>query len=84
MGLLLLVGELGFGDSQVDKASDNLSEPCRVADLSGIGAKLYGPIQRRRDGLTVIHPELEEHIQHIMTLADQYAFGGIHQHIVKY
>ena len=22
------------------------------------------------------HPEFEEHIQHVMTLADQYAFGG--------
>ena len=26
--------------------------------------------------LTVCHPELEEHTQHIMSLADQYAFGG--------
>jgi hypothetical protein len=35
---------------------------------------LYGSVQRCRDGLTVGHPELEEHIQRIMPLADQYAF----------
>ena len=28
------------------------------------------------DGLTVFHPKLEEHTQHIMSLADQYAFEG--------
>ena len=31
---------------------------------------------RSRDGLTGGHPEFEEHIQHVMTLADHYAFGG--------
>jgi hypothetical protein len=30
----------------------------------------------RRDGLTVGHHELEEHIQHVMMLADQYTFGS--------
>jgi RNA-binding protein YlmH len=35
---------------------------------------LYSSVQRRRDGLKVGHPELEEHIQCIMSLADQYAF----------
>jgi hypothetical protein len=38
---------------------------------------LDGVVQRRRDGLTIGHPELEEHIQRIMALADQYAFGGM-------
>jgi hypothetical protein len=37
---------------------------------------LDGSVQRRRDGLTISHPELEEHIQHIMSLVDQYAFGS--------
>jgi hypothetical protein len=35
-----------------------------------------GSVQRCRDGLTIGHPELEEHTQHIMALANQYAFGG--------
>ena len=70
------VTEGGSGDCQVYKVSDNLSEPLRVAYLSGIGAKLDGSIQRSRDGLIVGHPEFEEHTQHVMSLADQYAFGG--------
>jgi hypothetical protein len=37
---------------------------------------LDGSVQRRRDGLTIGHPELEEHTQRIMALVDQYAFGG--------
>ena len=64
------------GDGQVYEASDYLSEPFWVANLSGIGAKLDGSIQRRRDGLTLCHPELEEHTQHVMSLVDQYAFEG--------
>ena len=67
--------EIGSGDCQVYEASDNLSEPRRVAYLSGIGAKLDGSIQRSRDKLTIGLPEFEEHTQHIMALADQYAFG---------
>ena len=43
---------------------------------SGIKTKLHGSVQKSRDGLTVGHPEFEEHTQHIMSLADQYAFGG--------
>ena len=70
------ITKIGSGDFQVYEASDNLSEPRRVAYLSGIGVKLDGSIQRSRDGLTVGHPEFKEHPQHIMTLADQYAFGG--------
>ena len=46
------------------------------ANLSGVGTKLYGSVQRSRDGLTVGHLEFEEHTQHVMSLADQYAFGG--------
>jgi hypothetical protein len=38
---------------------------------------LYGSVKRCRDGLTVGHPELEEHIQRIMPLADQYAFKSM-------
>jgi regulator of sigma D len=38
---------------------------------------LDSSVQRRRDGLTIGHPELEEHTQRIMALADQYAFGDI-------
>jgi hypothetical protein len=68
------ITEIGSCDGQVYKASDDSSEPCRVADSPGIGAMFYGSVQRRRDGLTVSHPELEEHIQRIMLLADQYAF----------
>ena len=71
------ITEVGSGDGQVDEASDNSSEPGRVAHLFGVGTKLHGSIQRSRDGLTVGHPELEEHTQHIMALADQYAFGGM-------
>ena len=33
-------------------------------------------VKRSRDGFTIHDAELEEHIQHIMVLADQYAFGG--------
>ena len=73
------VTEVRSGDGQVYEAFDNLSEPRRVAYPSGIGAKLDGSILRRRDELTIGHPEFEEHTQHIMTLADQYAFGGTDQ-----
>jgi hypothetical protein len=38
--------------------------------------KLYGSVQRRRDGLTLGHAELEEHTQRIMPLTHQYAFEG--------
>ena len=69
--------EVRSGAGQVYDASDNLSEPPRVAYLSRIGTKLDGSVQRSRDGLTVGHPEFEEHTQHVMTLADQYAFGGM-------
>ena len=44
-----------------------------------VGTKLHGSVQRSRDGLTVGHPELEEHTQHVMSLADLYAFGGTNQ-----
>ena len=44
--------------------------------LPTIGTKLHGSVQRSRDGLTVGHPEFEEHTQHVVSLADQYAFGG--------
>ena len=70
------VTEVWPGDGQVYEASDYLSEPFRVADLSGVGAKLHGSVQRSRDGLTIYHPDLEEHTQHVMSLVDQYAFGG--------
>ena len=64
------------GDSEIYyEASDYLSEPRRVANLSGVGAKLDGSIERSRDGITVCHPELEEHTQHVMSLVDQYAFS---------
>ena len=49
---------------------------CRNLVGSGVGTKLDGSVQRSRDGLTVGHPEFEEHTQHIMALADQDAFGG--------
>ena len=65
------------GDGQVYEVSHYLSEPFRVADLSRVGAKLDGSIWRSRDGLTSCHPKLEAHTQHIMSLADQYAFGGV-------
>ena len=68
--------EIGSGDSQVYEAFHNLSEPRRVTHLSRIGVKLDGSIQRIRDGLTVGPSEFEEHTQHVMALADQYAFGG--------
>ena len=59
-------------------SKEGAEESSRFNDMaSHIGAKLYGPIQRRRDGLTVGHPELEEHTQHVVSLADQYAFGGM-------
>ena len=51
-----------------------MSEPRQVACFSGIGAKLDCSIQRSRDELTVGHPKFEEHTQHVMALADQYAF----------
>ena len=70
------VTEVGSGDFRVYEASDYLSEPHRVAYLFGIEAKLDGSIQRSREGLTVCHPELQEHTQHVMSLADQLAFGG--------
>ena len=38
--------------------------------------KLHIRIQRSSDGFALRHSELEEHTQHIMSLADQYAFGG--------
>jgi hypothetical protein len=41
-----------------------------------MGVKLYGSIQRRRDGLTFSHPELEEHTQPVVPLTHKYAFGG--------
>ena len=44
--------------------------------VPGVGTKLDGSLQRSRDRLTVGHPEFEDHTQHIMVLADQYAFGG--------
>ena len=44
--------------------------------FSRVRAKLDGSVQRSRDGLTVYHPEFEEHTQHVMTLANHYAFGG--------
>ena len=65
-----------FHPSQVYEASNYLSELFRVANLFGIGAKLHGSIQRSRDGLKVCHLEFEEHTQHVMPLAGQYAFGG--------
>ena len=68
------VTEVWSGNSQIYEASDYLSEPRRVAYLSGVGVKLDGSIKRSRDRLTVCHPELEEHTQHVMPLADQYAF----------
>ena len=55
------ITEVGSGDCQVYEASDNLAEPLRVAYLAGIGTKLQGSVQRSRDGLTVGHPEFEEH-----------------------
>ena len=70
------VTEVGSGDSQVYEASNYLSEPCKVAYLSGFGTNLDDSIQRSLDDLTVCHPKLEEHTQHVMPLADQYAFGG--------
>ena len=53
--------EVGLGDGQVYKASDNLSEPRQVTYLSGIGTKLDGSIQRSRDGLTVAN--LKKHVR---------------------
>ena len=47
------ITEVGLSDCQVYDASDNFSEPRRVAYLSGIGTKLHGSVQRSRDGLTV-------------------------------
>ena len=70
------VTEVLSNDSQVYEASGYLLEPRRVAYLFGVGEKLDDSIQRSRDGLTVCHPKLEEHTQHVMSLADQYAFGG--------
>ena len=70
------ITEVGSGDCQVYKASDNLSEPGRIAHLSGVETKFDGSIQRSPYGLTVSHPEFQEHTQHIMALTDQYAFGG--------
>ena len=70
------VTEIRSGDRQVYKASDYLPEPRQIAYLSLIGARLNGSIQRSRNGLTIIHPEFEEHTQHIMELADQYAIRG--------
>ena len=70
------VTNVGSGDGQVYEAYENLSEPRRVGYFFGIGAKLNGSIQRSRDGLTIVHPEFEEHTQHIVSLADQYVFGG--------
>ena len=60
------IAEVGSGDGQVYEASDNLSEPRRVVHLSGVGTKLDGSVQRSRDGLTIGHPEFEEHTQHVM------------------
>ena len=34
-----------------------------------------GSVQKSRDGLTVGHPEFEEHTQHITALDGKYAFG---------
>ena len=73
------ITEVEPGDGQVYEASENLSEPRRVAYLSDIGTKLDGSVQRGRDGLTIGHPEFEDHTQHIMALADQYALGGTDQ-----
>ena len=70
------ITEVGSGDGQVYEDSDNLSEPRWVTHLPGVGMKLHGFVQRSRDGLTVGHPEFEEHTHHLMSLADQYAFGG--------
>ena len=50
----------GSGDCQVYETSNNLSEPRRVAYLSGIRAKLDGSVQRSRDGLTVGQPQLTQ------------------------
>ena len=70
------ITEIGSSNSQVYEAPDDLSEPRRVAHLPGVRTKLHGSVQRIRDGLTVGHPEFEEHIQHVLSLADQYALGG--------
>ena len=58
------------------KTSDLMSKPFWVACFSGVGAKLHGSVQRSRDVFALCHTELEEHTQHVMSLADQYAFGG--------
>ena len=70
------VFEVGSGDGEVYEASDYLLEPRQVEYLSEIGAELDGSIQRSRDGFTIGHLVFEEHTQHVMPLADQYAFGA--------
>ena len=40
-------------------------------------AKLDIPVKGSRDELTILPEEFDEHIQHVMSLADEYAFWGI-------
>ena len=40
------IAEVWPSDSQVYEASDNLSEPFRVANLFAFEAKLYGSVER--------------------------------------
>ena len=39
-------------------------------------AKLEVFVKSSRDGFAICHARFEEHIQHIMPLANQYAFGS--------
>ena len=68
--------EVRMSDGQIYKVSDNLSELCCITSRPRSEAKLEIPLRRSGDGFTIHHTKLEEHIQHIMVLADQYAFGG--------
>ena len=70
------IADVGSGDGQIDKASDNLSELFLIAGRVGIGTKLLVPVQGCGDRSTCCHAELVQHIQHIMALRKQYAVGG--------
>ena len=68
------ITEVWSDDGQIDKASDDLSEPFRVACCSGVKAKLHIPVQRSPDRFSFRNTKFEEYTQHIMRLIDQYAF----------
>ena len=71
------IAKAGSGDCLVYKASNNLSEPFLIASRSGVGTNLEIPAKGCEHWSVVGHAELVQHIQHVMSLEQQYVVRGM-------